>query len=112
MNHLLIKEDALIGARHFDDVMIPIWIAILELSPMMVGGEVVVTCGSDAHTTGLHPVYRALDVRISNVLAENNLGRNIEAHNWASRLERRLGRHYDVVVEDDHIHIEYDLKGV
>jgi hypothetical protein len=33
-----------------------------------------------------------------------------EANSWASRLRRVLGRDWDVVVEVDHIHVEYDPK--
>lgn len=29
---------------------------------------------------------------------------------WAKVCKRRLGRSYDVVVESDHLHIEYDPK--
>lgn len=108
MNLLAIKQGsdgADIGARHFDPPMVPIWVAILELSPKTTDGHVWVTSGSDSHQVLLHPNFRALDVRTHNIKRPNDVER------FADRLRRRLGRHYDVKVEGDHIHIEYDPKG-
>ena len=92
--------------------MVPIWVAMLEKAPAMVDDVVVVTGGADSHRTRLHPHFRALDIRISNIEAPNDGERWEEALAWGERMARRLGPDYDVVTEDDHIHVECDPKGV
>lgn len=118
MNSLQIKDGALVAARHFDPPMIPLWIAILELSPEMEDSLVWITSGSDAHRFALHPNFRALDVRTKNIKAGNLVQRRAAADQWAARIRRRVGRNYDVIFEEsgenpdkDHIHGEYDEKG-
>ena len=115
MNCLMIKGGAIVSARHFDREMILVWPAILELSPQMDGDSVVVTSGADSHSIGLHPHFRALDIRTKNITAANLVFRRESAQEWVYRLQRRLGSLYDVVLEldnkdpdADHIHIEYD----
>lgn len=66
--------------------------------------EIVITSGTDgSHMVGSkHYSGEALDVRISNFP-------NKEAVATFARLLRlRLGGDYDVVIEADHLHIEYD----
>lgn len=111
MNSLAIKGGAMISARHFDPPMIPIWVALLETAPPTTDDTVWITSGSDSHTQGLHPQCRALDVRVYNLVAKDRGERSEIASAWREKLMKRLGPNYDVLLEDDHIHIEYDPKG-
>jgi uncharacterized protein YcbK (DUF882 family) len=67
--------------------------------------EVVVTAGTDGkHMTGSkHYEGAALDFRTSNLS-------NDELKTFTSQLKSRLGSGYDIVTEDDHLHVEYDPK--
>jgi len=66
-----------------------------------LGSELVVTAGRDGkHMEGsLHYVGRAYDVRTWNLLDV-----------IVQRIKKELGPNFDVVREDDHIHIEFDPK--
>lgn len=62
----------------------------------------------------LHYVGRGFDVRFKgtrkgaiNTAIERQ---EAEANLWAGQLGRLLGKDWDVVVEVDHIHVEYDPK--
>lgn len=67
------------------------------------GHEATITSGKDGvhMTTSLHYAGLAVDVRTRDLSASQ-----IEAVRAA--LARELGSNFDVVVESDHIHIEYD----
>lgn len=70
-----------------------------------VGGELVITAGTDGkHMVGsLHYKGLALDLRTRNIAgAEQAVVKEIKA---------ALGKDFDVVLEGDHIHIEFDPKG-
>ena len=67
--------------------------------------DVVITSGTDGtHKVGSkHYGGDALDFRTSNIPADLlNL--------YIARVKARLGKHYDVVLEGDHLHIEFDPK--
>lgn len=63
--------------------------------------ELIITSGRDGqHKTGSrHYEGKAFDVRTWNMIA-----RLVEV------LKQKLGKEYDVVLEADHIHVEYDPK--
>lgn len=65
----------------------------------------VVTSGNDStHKEGsLHYQDRALDFRTHDLTPTQ-----IEA--WAQEIKKRLGSDYDVLIESDHLHVEYDPK--
>ena len=111
MNKLQIKDSAYIHARHFDPCMIPIWVVALETAPQMEDEIVWVTDGHRLVGVGYHPQFRALDFRTRNIIAENDGERTEEAIAWQRRMRKRLGIDYDVVLEDDHMHVECDPKG-
>ena len=69
-----------------------------------LGAECVITAGTDGkHMNGsLHYEGRALDLRTRNIA-----GRELQAK---VALQQRLGKNFDVVIEADHIHLEYDPK--
>lgn len=66
-----------------------------------------VTSGAEGHAGdgvhgehSLHYQGRAVDLRVLDF-----------AHVWAAALTARLGPGWDVVLERDHLHVEYDSKG-
>lgn len=65
--------------------------------------SITVTSARDGkHVAGsLHPVGLALDFRIWNLPDPAGL---------ADRLRRQLDREYDVILEADHLHVEFDPK--
>ncbi len=69
------------------------------------GVDLVVTSALDGKHSrrSLHYVGLALDLRTRDFAKG-------EASIAAKFLQRRLGRQYDVVLERDHIHVEYDPK--
>ena len=69
--------------------------------------DVIITSGTDGvHKKGSkHYVGGALDLRISNIP-------NGQLSIYVKALKGRLGPDYDVVLESDHIHCEYDPKVV
>lgn len=70
-----------------------------------LGVEFVLTSGTDgAHMPrSLHRKGRAIDFRTRKML------RNAK-HRCAQEIRRRLGDSFDVVIETDHIHLEFDPK--
>ena len=68
------------------------------------GAECVITAGTNGkHMEGsLHYKGLALDLRTFNVS-----GRELQIK---VALQQALGKDYDVVIEKDHIHVEYDPK--
>lgn len=65
----------------------------------------VLTSGTDgAHKQGsLHYADRALDYRTRHVTA-------VDRQRLADEIARRLGAMYDVVLESDHLHVEWDPR--
>lgn len=63
--------------------------------------EMVITSTFEGtHSSGsLHYAHFAIDLRLPGVAFE-----------FANRLRKELGKDYDVVLESNHIHIEYDPK--
>ena len=67
------------------------------------GFTVVITSGTDGShkKNSLHYTGDALDLRISNLTTE-------QRGKLLAGLLTRLGDNYDVILEPDHIHVEYD----
>lgn len=66
--------------------------------------EAIITGGDeDGHRTRKHPDGEALDFRIWYLAKESVVA-------IADEIRRRLPEDYDVVVEADHIHVEWDPK--
>lgn len=76
-----------------------------RLSLEIFGREAIVTSGNDGqHMPGsLHYKGLAMDLR-----TRDQTHAKITA--FATRLQMEIGDDYDVVVEKDHIHVEYDPK--
>lgn len=96
-----IKTGAVIVGNSIIDKMLDIGQRVYENH----GKELVVTSGIDGtHGPGsMHPFAKALDFR-TNFFAYREIGV------VAKDLQNKLGPDYDVVVEKDHLHIEYDPK--
>ncbi len=76
---------------------------VLEIVFANRGVECVITSGGEGkHMTGsLHPKGRAIDLRSRELKAP---AATVKA------IKRELGKDYDVILESDHIHLEYDPK--
>jgi len=69
--------------------------------------ECTLTCGTDSHEdkpNSLHNSGLAIDLRISNIPGDHILKPIVK------ELTERLGDDYDVVLEPNHIHVEFDPK--
>ena len=106
MPNLCLKDDVIINGAHFDPVMVRIIDVACETAPMLVRGIVWITSANDSqHMVGsLHFKNRAFDIRIRNIIGVVQ----DEARLWAERMQVALGDDYDVLLEHDHLHIEFD----
>lgn len=108
-------------AVHFERRMWEIFMALCDTTPPLIGDTVLITSANDSRhgDRSLHYKDHALDVRIlgnrtggirfpSALALAPELFQRQEARAWRDRLAARLGRDYDVVLEADHLHIEYD----
>ena len=82
-----------------------IFAAVVNVGMMLGLPEVVITSGTDSvHKVGsLHYTGNALDIRTF-IYRPEMVGRIIGS------LQVWLGNDYEVILEKDHIHIEYDPK--
>ena len=78
--------------------------AINAKTMLMLQTNVTITSGNDSkHKEGsLHYQDRALDFRTHDMPPYH-------VRLWADEIRNRLGPKYDVIVEDDHIHVEHNL---
>jgi len=76
-----------------------------DISKSMFDIETVITCGIEGlHSKySLHPLGRAVDLRI---WAYDSA--QLDA--LVNEVRERLGKDYDIVIEKDHVHLEYDPK--
>ncbi len=105
---LCLKDDVHINGAHMYPEIIRIVEVARETAPAMVKETVWITSAADgAHMSGsLHFVNRAYDIRISNIVGIDDFPDAAKV--WAERMQVALGDDYDVVLEEDHIHVEYD----
>lgn len=70
-----------------------------------MGAELVVTSVKDGKhgEASLHYEGKAVDLRIHNLVP-------LDVPKVIEKLRKRLGREYDVVLEKDHIHVEFDPR--
>ena len=119
---LAFKDDVRLGPLSFSRESIQILHVALFTAPELEGETVMITSGCDSQhgKVSLHYVGRAYDFRIGpsptgvprlgTVVAKDSTERNIVAGLWAHQMAQVLGVRYDVVLETDHIHAEYDPK--
>ncbi len=84
-------------------------------APKLRGNTLIITSISDGvHSRGsVHKAGLAFDVRFAGArrgAINETKNQFAQAKLWADRLRRQLGSDWDVVVESDHIHVEYDPK--
>ena len=108
MPNLCLKDGVHINGAHFDPAMVRIIDVARETAPMLEKGTVWITSATDSeHMEGsLHFENKAFDIRIRNIIGHVQ----DEARLWAERMQVALGDDYDVLLESDHIHVEYDHK--
>lgn len=97
---LKLKDDT-VKLNGLDTSMLKAMLAIDQIWREFGMSEFVVTSAIDStHKPGsLHYSGKAIDIRSRNVP---------DVFGMADELRHELGDDYDVVVEPDHIHIEYD----
>jgi len=105
---LVLKNGVRINGAHFYPEMTRITEALRITAPPTDDLCVWITSAADGKhmAKSLHYVNRAFDVRIRNIVGDIDA----EAALWCERLRSTLGKDYDVVLEGDHIHIEFDPK--
>jgi hypothetical protein len=85
----------------------PIIVAMMvirDVMPLFSPDYVITACTDGTHGKGsLHYKGLAIDVRIRNMLPSNKALCRQE-------IARRLGPEFDVVLEVDHLHVEFDPK--
>lgn len=83
--------------------MIPVFIVMQNVSDLF-GFQAVLTSGLEGkHKTIVHPLGMATDWRLSKL--GNVVDKRIQV-----AIKERLGDQYDVVLEVDHYHIEFDPR--
>ena len=106
MPGLCLKEGVEINRAHMGSEMHHIVEVAIETAPMLEKGTVWITSANDSihHPESLHYENQAYDIRIWNIIGSVKAG----ARAWAERMQVALGDDYDVLLERDHIHVEYD----
>ena len=118
MTKLFIKDGVKINGAHFDPEMVKILNVARETAPPTTDRAVWITSANDSkHKAGsLHYKNRAFDIRTFNIIGNDTSTdascgtRAEEATMWRQRMADQLGHDYDVLMEGDHIHAEYDPK--
>ncbi len=105
--NLCLKDGVHITGQHFDPVMVRIIDVARETAPMLEKGTVWITSANDSeHMEGsLHFNNRAFDIRIKNIIGGGEFP--LAARGWAERMQVALGDNYTVLLEHDHIHVEF-----
>lgn len=79
------------------------FVVAIKLHP--TGDVTITSCMDGKHGRGSkHYVGQALDLRIHNLAPDQRI-------EWRNSVALSLGVEYDVVLEEDHLHIEFDPKG-
>ena len=107
---LYLKNEVHINGAHFYPEMVKIVNVIRETAPALQGDVVWITSANDGqHMQGsLHYKNRAYDIRTKNIVGIIEFP--LAARSWAERIQVALGDDYDVVLEKDHIHVEFQPK--
>jgi len=80
-------------------------LAVVAAHAVRPTGDTWITSAADGHhaARSLHYTGNAVDLRIRDL-------NSAEVSEWAYLIKEMLGEDFDVVVEPDHIHLEYDTK--
>jgi hypothetical protein len=106
MPGVCLKDGVEMNGAHMGSEMVLIVKVAAETAPMLEKGTVWITSANDSihHPESLHYKNQAYDIRIWNIIGSVSAG----ARAWAERMQVALGDDYDVLLERDHIHIEWD----
>lgn len=104
--NLCLKEGVRLNGPHLYPEMTQITETARKTAPPTDDGKVWITSANDSKhgDASLHYKNLAFDIRIYNITGKVHH----EAELWAERLAVALGPEYDVVLEKDHLHIEFD----
>ncbi len=102
---LYLKNNVHINGAHMYSEMVRIVEVARETAPMLEDGIVWIISADDSeHMEGsLHFENRAYDIRTKNIIGDVKK----EARLWAERMQVALGDDYDVLLESDHLHVEF-----
>ncbi len=100
-----IKDGVVINGAHMYPEIVKIIDVARATAPLLSDNAVWITSANDSeHMEGsLHYANRAYDIRIWNVVGPNRQ----MAEQWTAKMQLALGDHYDIILEKDHIHAEY-----
>jgi len=103
---ILLKNEVHLNGAHLLPEMVAIITALRATAPPTTDNAVWITSANDGtHMKGsLHYKNRAFDVRILNLTNADT------ATSWVEDMKLVLGIEYDVVLEHNHIHVEFDPK--
>ena len=105
---LYLKENVKINGAHMYPEIVKIVDVARSTAPLLQDDAVWITSANDSkHMDGsLHYANRAYDIRTYNIV-----GPTMDiAKTWVARMKLALGGHYDIILEIDHIHAEYQPK--
>jgi len=107
MNKLSLKPTVKINGRHFDQEIRAMLDAARNSSPALSDSCVWCTSANDStHMPGSkHYSNEAFDIRTKNAIGGLDVIKQ-----WAKNIQIELGSDYDVVIEKDHLHLEFDPK--
>lgn len=107
MKNLKLKNTVRVNGRHFDPEIRKMLDVARETAPDLHDQTVWVTSANDSgHMRGSkHYTNEAFDIRTRNVN-----GGHAECVAWRDSMKEGLGADYDVILEKDHIHVEFDPK--
>ena len=104
---MLMLKDGVLGYCRTGCVRPPVWDALIVTNAILtaIGKDCVITslCDGRHSRNSKHYEGNAFDLR-------NRHLTDIETADVAAKLKESLGIEYDVVVEETHIHVEYDPK--
>jgi len=102
-----IKEGVKINGFHMHEEMHRIIRVARATAPPLTDNAVWITSANDSkHMIGsLHYTNKAFDLRTRNIIEPTHS----KARTWVAKMQLALGDQYDIVLEADHIHAEFDI---
>ena len=103
MRKILIKD--LVVFKELNDMTLQILEVVLTTWDWSTGKTPVLTSGNDSKHSenSLHYKNMALDFRTRDLTPDQQMS-------WTDRMRNSLGNKFDVVLENNHLHVEYDPK--
>lgn len=107
MKKLKLVGTVKINGRHFDPEIVAILNAARSTAPDLQDDTVWVTSANDLKhkENSKHYSNDAFDIRTRNVVNGKT-----DVQRWVAKMRGALGLDYDIILEVDHIHAEYDPK--